>query len=56
MNRLEAKRISEVVGMDDSVEVALRRKKDSSMRVAIELVKAGQADQTMTVSDAHKVP
>ena len=27
---------SEVVEMDDSVEVALRRKKDSSMRVAIE--------------------
>jgi glycerol-3-phosphate acyltransferase PlsX len=30
---------SEVVGMDDSVEVALRRKKDSSMRVAIAQVK-----------------
>jgi glycerol-3-phosphate acyltransferase PlsX len=29
--------------MDDPVEVALRRKKDSSMRVAIELVKDGQA-------------
>jgi glycerol-3-phosphate acyltransferase PlsX len=30
---------SEVVEMDDSVEVALRRKKDSSMRVAISQVK-----------------
>jgi phosphate acyltransferase len=30
---------SEVVGMDDSVEVALRRKKDSSMRVAINQLK-----------------
>lgn len=29
----------EVVGMDDSIEVALRRKKDSSMRVAIEQLK-----------------
>ena len=34
---------SEVVGMDDSIELALRRKKDSSMRVAIEQVKAGAA-------------
>jgi len=34
---------SEVVAMDDSVEVALRRKKDSSMRVAIRQVKDGAA-------------
>ena len=32
---------SEVVGMDDPLEVALRRKKDSSMRVAVEQVKEG---------------
>jgi glycerol-3-phosphate acyltransferase PlsX len=30
--------------MDDSIEVALRRKKDSSMRVAIQQVKEGAAD------------
>ena len=30
---------TEVVAMDDSIEVALRRKKDSSMRVAIEQLK-----------------
>lgn len=34
---------SEVVAMDDPVEVALRRKKDSSMRVAIQQVKDGRA-------------
>lgn len=34
---------SEVVSMDDPVEVALRRKKDSSMRVAIGQVKPGAA-------------
>lgn len=34
---------SEVVGMDDPLEVALRRKKDSSMRVAIQQVKNGAA-------------
>lgn len=35
---------SEVVTMDDPVEVALRRKKDSSMRVAVQAVKDGRAD------------
>ncbi|QWD05117.1 phosphate acyltransferase PlsX [Polynucleobacter paneuropaeus] len=35
---------SEIVLMDDPIEVALRRKKDSSMRVAIEQVKEGLAD------------
>ena len=34
---------TEVVAMDDPVEVALRRKKDSSMRVAISQVKNGSA-------------
>jgi len=34
---------SQIVAMDDSVEVALRRKKDSSMRVAVEAVKDGRA-------------
>ncbi|MDP2021890.1 MAG: phosphate acyltransferase, partial [Hydrogenophaga sp.] len=32
---------SEVVAMDDPIEVALRKKKDSSMRVAIQQVKDG---------------
>jgi phosphate acyltransferase len=41
--RLSVKNASEVVTMDDALEVALRRKKDSSMRVAINLVKDGQA-------------
>ena len=35
---------SEVVAMDDSIEVALRRKKDSSMRVAILQLKAADGD------------
>ncbi len=34
---------SEVVGMDDPIEIALRKKKDSSMRVAIQQVKDGAA-------------
>ena len=32
---------SEIVSMDDSIEVALRRKRDSSMRVAISQLKDG---------------
>jgi phosphate acyltransferase len=41
--RLSVVNASEIVAMDDPIEVALRRKKDSSMRVAINLVKEGQA-------------
>ena len=41
--RLTIVHASEMVEMDDPIEVALRRKKDSSMRVAIELVKDGKA-------------
>ena len=36
---------AEVVEMDDSIEVALRRKRDSSMRVAIAQLKQGDAGQ-----------
>jgi glycerol-3-phosphate acyltransferase PlsX len=39
--RLSVVNATEVVTMDDPLEVALRRKKDSSMRVAISLVKDG---------------
>src|SRR5688500_5115119 len=35
---------TEVVSMDDPIEVAMRRKKDSSLRVAIAQVKAGDAE------------
>jgi glycerol-3-phosphate acyltransferase PlsX len=37
--------------MDDSLEVALRRKKDSSMRVAIDLVKQGQAQACVSAGN-----
>jgi len=42
---------SEVVAMDDSVEVALRRKKDSSMRVAVQAVKDGRADACVSAGN-----
>jgi phosphate acyltransferase len=43
--------VSEVVAMDDSLEVALRRKKNSSMRVAIEQVKAGNAQAAVSAGN-----
>lgn len=42
---------SEVVTMHDSVEVALRRKKDSSMRVAAQAVKDGLADAAVSAGN-----
>ena len=42
---------SEVVAMDDPVEVALRRKKDSSLRVAIQQVKDGQAQVAVSAGN-----
>ncbi len=42
---------SEVVTMDDPVEVALRRKKDSSMRVAIQQVKDGNAQAAVSAGN-----
>jgi len=42
---------TEVVAMDDSVESALRRKKDSSMRVAIQQVKDGNAQAAVSAGN-----
>jgi phosphate acyltransferase len=42
---------SEVVAMDDPLEVALRRKKDSSMRVAIQQVKEGVAQAAVSAGN-----
>src|SRR5574337_2126129 len=42
-DRLSVQPASEVVEMDDPPAIAMRTKKDSSMRVAVDLVKAGKA-------------
>jgi phosphate acyltransferase len=49
--RLRVVHASEVVGMDESPAVALRNKKDSSMRVAINLVKNGEADACVSAGN-----
>ncbi|MEW6001907.1 MAG: phosphate acyltransferase PlsX [Nitrospirota bacterium] len=42
--RISIKHASQVVGMDESPSVAIRRKRDSSIRKGLELVKNGEAD------------
>ena len=49
--RLHIVHASEVVTMHDPLEVALRRKKDSSMRVAIRLVKDGDAQACVSAGN-----
>ncbi|WP_066132525.1 phosphate acyltransferase PlsX [Bordetella ansorpii] len=49
--RLEIVPASEVVEMDDPVEVALRRKRDSSMRLAAQAVKDGRADACISAGN-----
>lgn len=50
-DRLEIVAASEVVEMDDPVAVALRNKKDSSMRVAINQVKTGAAQAAVSAGN-----
>ena len=49
--RAQVVQATEVIEMDDTVEVALRKKKDSSMRVAIEQVKSGQAHAAVSAGN-----
>jgi len=50
-DRLGFRVATEVVGMDESPADALRKKKDSSMRVAVDLVKAGDADAVVSAGN-----
>lgn len=49
--RLRMREASEIVEMDDPPAYALRTKKDSSMRVAINLVKSGEADAAVSAGN-----
>ena len=49
--RLRILAASEVVGMDESPQLVLRSKKDSSMRVAINLVKNGEASACVSAGN-----
>lgn len=50
-DRIEIQHASEIVGMDEGPALALRNKKDSSMRVAINLVKAGRANACVSAGN-----
>lgn len=50
-DRITTVSASEVVGMDDPIEVALRRKKDSSMRVAVQQVRDGAAQAAVSAGN-----
>ena len=50
-SRVLVRHASEIVGMDESPALAIRNKKDSSMRVAIDLVKSGEADACVSAGN-----
>lgn len=53
--RLVIKHASQVVGMDEPPLTAVRRKKDSSISVALELVKSGEADAMVSAGNSGVV-
>lgn len=50
-DRMTVRHASEVVAMDESPALAIRTKKNSSMRVAIDLVKSGDADACVSAGN-----
>lgn len=51
LSRIQLREATQVVTMDEKPQEALRKKKDSSMRVAIDLVKAGEADACVSAGN-----
>ena len=49
--RVSVRHAAEVVAMDESPATAVKRKKDSSMRVAIDLVKSGEAHAAVSAGN-----
>ena len=50
-SRIVVRHASEIVAMDESPALAIRNKKDSSMRVALDLVKSGEADACVSAGN-----
>lgn len=55
INRISIKHASQIVRMDESPSVAIRKKKDSSIRKACELVKNGEADGFVSAGNSGVV-
>jgi len=49
--RVRVQHASEIVTMDEAIKAALRGKRDSSMRVAIDLLKSGEADACVSAGN-----
>jgi glycerol-3-phosphate acyltransferase PlsX len=50
-DRIDVRHTTEVVGMDEAPALAMRKKKDSSMRVAIDLVEQGAAQACVSAGN-----
>jgi len=50
-SRIRIQHASEVVAMDESPALALKKKKDSSMRIAINLVKEGESEAAVSAGN-----
>ncbi len=50
-HRIHIQHASQVVGMDEAPQLALKNKKDSSMRVAVNLVKEGRAQAAVSAGN-----
>ena len=53
--RISVKHASQAVGMDESPTVAIRKKRDSSIRKGIEIVKSGEADGFVSAGNSGAV-
>jgi glycerol-3-phosphate acyltransferase PlsX len=51
LERISVREATQVVTMDEKPQDALRKKKDSSMRIAIDLVKSGEADACVSAGN-----
>jgi len=49
--RLRVHHATEVIAMDDAPSIAMRNKKDSSMRIAVNLVKSGEANACISAGN-----
>jgi phosphate acyltransferase len=54
-NRISVKHASQAVGMEESPTVAIRKKRDSSIRRGLELVKSGEADGFVSAGNSGAV-
>jgi glycerol-3-phosphate acyltransferase PlsX len=55
LTNLSVRHASEVVAMDDAASAAIRKKRDSSLRVCFELIRQGEADAMVSAGNSGAV-